>query len=637
MTDAQSTSSGSRTALLLGLLGLIALVVFLLWPLRHSGWWPFTHELDRYQLLVKLHLDAAAEGQLYPRWLPEMTGGYGYPLFVYYQPGFFLLALPFGLAGASAGFSVCAAVCVLFVLGASGAFLLGRICAGRNSAGVFTAALFLLTPYLYVNLYVRGDLSELMAMLLTPWPIVGLLMLQRRNIQKQTLWPGILIIAVGMAAVVLAHPITAFFYMPVLMVFAVVLTSEVPSAERKRFAWEAAGALLMAVALSSFYWLPVLTMGSASKMEEVVAGNDYYNAERHVVGFQQLVSRYWGHGIAKPDSTADTMSFQLGLPHLLLAVGGVWIGRRRRFLAGAGILYILLVLLMTPLAAWAWRLPFLEMVHFPWRLLSVIAILQAIGAAGWFTEDGRRPAWLTLERLQFIGPLVLLAAILWQPAICGVPGYISVQEQVLDSSALRCREAAGVRAKDKRYLQELETFKHLVLRTPEELTSRPLNLPAIEQNARRLASTTTWGFHNADKGEWLPRTAQPAKLHGPRRKWVLVPKGGTTEDLPGHSPYRIRQTVSTPPTGPHEALINQLYFPGWRVFLNGREVTASELERHVLPDGRMRLKLPAAICELEAWYDGPPHGGLRLALMVFVVGGWLVLRYFLFLNSSKTP
>jgi hypothetical protein len=68
-----------------------------LMPMINGWYWPSVHEDVRYAVLVDYFTAAFREGFLYPRWLPELTGGYGYPLFVFYQPGYFFLALPFDL------------------------------------------------------------------------------------------------------------------------------------------------------------------------------------------------------------------------------------------------------------------------------------------------------------------------------------------------------------------------------------------------------------------------------------------------------------------------------------------------------------------------------------------------------------
>ena len=144
---------------------LIALSLVPLSPLLVSGTWPVSHEISRYIVLLDGFRDAFLHGILYPRWLPDLFGGYGYPTFCFYQPGFFYAALPFSFLPGYPLVTMYLALLLLFSLGTVGIYKLCAELSGRT-VGLLCAALFVLTPYLYVNLYVRGDLSELAAMLL---------------------------------------------------------------------------------------------------------------------------------------------------------------------------------------------------------------------------------------------------------------------------------------------------------------------------------------------------------------------------------------------------------------------------------------------------------------------------------------
>ena len=72
--------------------------------------------------------------------------------------------------------------------------------------------------------------------------------------------------------------------------------------------------------------------------------------------------------------------------------------------------------------------------------------------------------------------------------------------------------------------------------------------------------------------------------------------------------------------------INQLYLPGWAISVNGRKIERQAIEGQLLPDGRMRLDLPAGTWRVQAWYDGPPGRRARdlaiLALCLLVIIYW---------------
>jgi hypothetical protein len=83
--------------------------------------WPNSQSGLRYAYLLDHFCDAFRHGMVYPRWLPNAFGGYGYPTFVYYQPGFFFWCLPLGLLLGDVPQAMYLSVLGLLVLGAAGA------------------------------------------------------------------------------------------------------------------------------------------------------------------------------------------------------------------------------------------------------------------------------------------------------------------------------------------------------------------------------------------------------------------------------------------------------------------------------------------------------------------------------------
>ena len=63
-------------------------------------------------------------------------------------------------------------------------------------------------------------------------------------------------------------------------------------------------------------------------------------------------------------------------------------------------------------------------------------------------------------------------------------------------------------------------------------------------------------------------------------------------------------------------LINQFYFPGWIVRINGQTVPRSVLEAELTPDGRMTVPVHVTTaCTLDAFYGGPPGAWPRFLLI----------------------
>src|SRR5215469_312906 len=72
---------------------LLACVLMVLWivsPIIAVGTWYSSLQGELNPLRLAEFHNAFAAGAWYPRWMSKLYGGYGYPTFLFYQPGFFL-------------------------------------------------------------------------------------------------------------------------------------------------------------------------------------------------------------------------------------------------------------------------------------------------------------------------------------------------------------------------------------------------------------------------------------------------------------------------------------------------------------------------------------------------------------------
>lgn len=557
-------------------LALAGLVLLVMVPLLVHGRFPTNvADTSRYVCLLKLFRQAVEHGVVFPRWLPTLGGGYGCPTFVFYQPLFFYLALPFSyLPGVRDTVAVYLAVAAAASVGVIALYRLGRVLGGRHG-GLFAAALFVLTPYLYVNLYVRGDFSELTAMLLAPAAVYYAALLARQVAEgKRAAWAAAKL-AVSLVLVLFAHPATAMFLWPSCLVLALTAAVGLERRFRVRCSIWVVSAFAWAALLGSSYWWPVLSLRGLVGLERATEG--VFLASRNVVYPWQLFSRTWGFGAAQ-------MSLQLGLPHFLLACAGVWLGRRQRFLWGALACYLLLIVMMLPVSRPVWdSVGLLRLVQFPWRILSVVATLQAVCCLGWACAGDRKG----LGQRSLLAGLVLATALFHANQFRAGP------------------EPAGWA---RQSFRQVDDWADTYLR---EITHE---------------YQTFGGVH-----EFLPLRAKCSAISplGDRALVELQPAGELRE-LAGNNPHRLRyQVVCRVPT---KVLINQWYFPGWVVRINGCKVSAADLAASATPDGRMSLSFPVASdVRLEAYYGGPPGGRWRAFLLiagtaVFFLGAWRLER-----------
>jgi hypothetical protein len=537
-------------------------------PLLLTGTWHRSHEELRYLVLVDLFARAVQEGIAYPRFLPDLYGGYGYPTFCFYQPGFFWFGTLFAALPLALHHALQLAVLSLLYLGALGAFWLGDLLANRRWA-FFAAFLFLLTPYLFADLYVRGDLSEAMALLLGPWLFAFLVDLERRLARGAAPAPAMLGLALSVAAIVFAHPAPSLALLPVLAVTAVALGWGAPHG--RPFVCRAAAAIALGVALAAPYWGALLLLRGEVGFERLVGG--FYSPELHGAAAWQLVSRAWGFGGADDGAADGDMSLQLGAFHLALALAGAIAGRRSRIIrvaCGAWALLVILVLdVASPLWAMAGPLRFLQ---FPWRLLAATATLQLIAALGlrvWTASFSPR------AEAALLGGLALVAL-----------GWHA--EQFAVSGATRDPTAI---LRDYHAHVKRETFAHFAFRdefTPRAAARRPARPRNFDEPALRL------------EGE------------------------GSLRALPGTSAHRLQLELSL--AAPGAFVLEQLYLPGWVVALDGRALDSELLARSLTPEGFVRVELPrAGTYRLDAFYGGPPGGGVRAAGLVAALAAFAAL------------
>jgi hypothetical protein len=545
---------------------LLAASALVLLPLLRRDLWPLSHEKSRYPILLDHFREAFLQGQWYPRWLPRLNGGYGYPTFVFYQPGFFFFALPFALLPLDPLLVFKLVVWALFFLGASGIYSLCRELS-RAKVAFACALLFLLTPYLFVELYVRNDLSELMAMVLFPWSLAFSCRLNRRVRQGASASADLLGLSAATALLVFSHPAVALFAIPFSGAIAFHAGGTGPTSARNAVWLRLAIGLGAGIALSASYWFTVLRMEKYVNMEVLTSG--YYEASTHVVSWSQYFSNAWGFGHS--GGQGGPMSFQLGLPHTVLALVGLAAGWRSRMVRAAFFGYVLLLCLMSGLARHFWALPIetLRRVQFPWRLLALTATLQVLCAAGLGAADesvhGRHGSRLAVVAL---GVFLALSPIWYGQEFFPRKAGIPLRSEIAEKRAFDLRSW--------QWYADLDEFR------PKTLKKRPA----------------------------LPRQSTPP---------LVVPSGASAAASSASNDSHLRYQIEA--SEPIEIGVHQSYLPGWRVLIDARDVPRELLEADLTDEGWMRISIPPGSHAVEAFYDGPPGWRWQALLSMLVLVG----------------
>ncbi|MBI2822940.1 MAG: hypothetical protein HYX74_12020 [Acidobacteria bacterium] len=472
--------------------------------------------------LVEFH-ENIRHGILLPRWAPDLSSGFGQPLFLFNPPLFYYLAEVWHLAGLGFMAAVNMA-CVTLIAGSAVAmFLLGAFYFGR-AGGILAAAAYLYAPYFLVDLYVRQALAEFTAFPFYPLALYGLAGYARQG-HKRFLLAG----AAGYAGVLLAHNPAALLFSPLVAAFGLFNGWR---ARSWRVLQGQAATVLLGLGAAAFVWLPILAERHWVNVDRLL--ENYLRYANHFVYPRQFFLSPWGYGLSLP-GPADGMSFTLGWSHLiLLLVVAVWARKAPGRVDGRWLGFffcaaVVLCLLMTSYSDWIWsRLPLLQYVEFPWRLLAPATVCVAL----------------------LVAPLAAL----------------------LEPMAIRRRKwLAGALA-----LLILPNLSHA---QPPEVHPIDPSQWAPEQMARRGIRVTTVEEYEP---VWVKRRA-------PFRTDPLRVLSGDAELLDlTRSPVHWEAKVSARLDSLAELAL--AYFPGWSVSIDGREVPVeiageSGLIRFAIPAG----------------------------------------------------
>lgn len=357
------------------------------------AWWPFYREglprsLDGTMHLLRLGvLDYhIRQGTFYPRWAPELMLGYGYPVFNFYAPGAYYLVEGLHLLGFTLTTAFILVMCGLILAAGLGMFLLARDLFGveQRWSTLIAATAYMFAPYLLSNVYVRGAIAETGTQALLPWVLWSVRRLINAaqapapgqappNKRQPTVYLWAVVFSLGSLAI--THTLALLFVPPLLLAYIALCWWQTGHTLRS-LVW-VGGALLLAMGISAFFWLPLLG-------ERAYLATTGYQIAKTIWlpqsgwTWQNFLDTNWTY------SYTFLRPPRLGWLQLALASVG-WVVARRR---DAEWLFFLSLALISGFASGAWSVPLwvssdiLAAAQFLWRLLTLLSLPLALFAGG---------------------------------------------------------------------------------------------------------------------------------------------------------------------------------------------------------------------------------------------------------------
>ncbi len=298
------------------------------WPATPDGWL----HLQRVRALA----EALQAGVIYPRWFPDFSFGYGYPVLNYYAPAFYYPPALLVALGLDVTMAARITLSVVYAVSAVGMYALLRLWV-RAVPALLGVVLFLVFPYRLYDLFVRGALPEFVAFLWLPliaWlsvraapPRPGQMVNKGLFAAAALCWAG-LILTHNLTAMMAA--ITAAVVVPVAAIFPFAPQPDAGYARRLlRCAWAALGPLVLGALISAWYWVPAIL---EARWVGIGSGTETAGYANHFASFGDLFA--WTLVYPYPPAAAPTVPLPAWLLLIvaLAAVGLAW--RKRRTLTG---------------------------------------------------------------------------------------------------------------------------------------------------------------------------------------------------------------------------------------------------------------------------------------------------------------
>lgn len=508
--------------------------------------------------------DAWKQGVFYPRYGLNLNFGYGGLLFNFYPP----LVSYVGLALRGLGIGIVETTKLILtlelVVGGAGLFVYARRLLGTRLAATVAGVLYVLSPYVLTVLYERGAMAEGLALALLPWlfwAMHSLLSSGRRR--------DLVIASALVAAVVMAHNITAFFVVPGVAIY---VTALALIQRRARALLPVIGAFALGLGISAYYWLPAMgEIGDTRADEYMLSGA--IALRNYVAPILNVVQRDWVHMY-----TGD-FRFALSLWQFILGVAGIVVlffhrHAQRLALSLLAIAWVIILLLQADFSLGFWEgVPMIRFIQFPWRLFGPASLCVALLGGYLFT----------LRPLQ--GKLGWVIA-----AILGVVLFL------LSTGNLRPEKLPLWYAVDDAGVNQADLWERGRQGYPLFSDYAPVG--------QRLDSAGLTRPRPEEEHSLLPATPLPSQMtlveHSPLH-YVF--------DVVAEQPWTLR--------------LHHMYFPGWKVTAGAQSVpvTASGVV------GVVTAEMPAGTYRVIAEFGNSQLRAVGNMISILSVGLWLALLF----------
>lgn len=296
-------------------------------------------------------------GQFPVRWSHNLDNGFGMPLFNFAYPGPYYLMGMLHILGLGVVATFNLTTLFFYLLGGFGIYFLFK---KTNPFIAFTVSLlYLLAPYQFLDIFVRGALGEVVILGLFPW---CLYMISKLESSKHFLWYS----SFPLAGVLISHN-----FLGLILVGYILVASFILYKNKKNILLH----LALALGLAAFFLLPMIVERNMLLTPPPSLANADF--ARHYVYPSQLIYGNWNYEGSLPGNNPNEISYQLGYANIIIILIGLFFT-----LYTSRVYYFFLAItlfMITNYSDFIWQLfrP-LQIIQFSWRLLALATIFISI-------------------------------------------------------------------------------------------------------------------------------------------------------------------------------------------------------------------------------------------------------------------
>lgn len=332
---------------------------------------PLTHDGQDHVARIANFYQNLSEGNIIPRWAGNLNWGYGHPIleFLYPLPSYF--ASLFHFFGFTLVNSVKLVFGISFALSGLAMYLFIKELLNDDKAAFFASLLYIIAPYRFVDLYVRGAIGEHVAFLFPPLIFYFILKLSKKY-SLNYLIGGIF----SVAGLILSHNAITLMFLPLIFLYIFYLFLQ--CSNKKNFVFNNLYLILFGFGLSAFFLMPAFMEGKYTLRDIVTSGGEY---ARSFVVWKDFFIPTWNYG------GTLVLGKQIGVVHWVGVFGAItaiyYLYKKRNKLwkicLGSFLIFWITLFLMTSSSNPIWQaITILQKFQFPWRFLSVTVFLSAL-------------------------------------------------------------------------------------------------------------------------------------------------------------------------------------------------------------------------------------------------------------------